>query len=581
MATMIPPFVAQETRSHGEREVFRRLRDDPGTQDWIVLHSLGLAEHQERIAGEVDFVVIIPLLGVLCLEVKGSSAANLRRDERGFWYYGPQDKGESRSPFRQASEGMHALRRWIQERQTGFDGVQFSSGVIFPFAPFRPRSIEWGDWEVIDSRRFLSAPISRLLREMMLAWRTHLLAAPHAPHLAETAPTASQCESLQNLLRGSFELPVDPRRRSERLREELIRYTAEQFSALDAMAGNRRVIFTGPAGVGKTFLALEAARRASVQGDRVLLVCYNTLLGSWLEEQTAPLGEKVTAGTLHRQMLRVSGRRQAPEGASDNFWRTELPEEACDRLLEQKSGTEQEFSFDLLVIDEAQDLLRGPYLDFLDLSVRGGLGSGRWDMFGDFERQAIYDADGMSVEDFQHERAGQAPVYSLRINCRNTPLIVEWIYLLAGLEPKYQRVLRPDDGVSPNLLFYETHEEQNKCLITALAGLERAGFQGRDIVVLSTRSDTGCAASTVRATPYRDRLRPISRGRDGHVGYSSIHAFKGLEAPAIVVTDVETIGTPQARALLYVAITRPLQRLIIIAHSRVRVEAEGIVLGGT
>src|SRR5689334_16373094 len=107
MALMVPPEVHRGTSSDGERELFRRLRDDPDTAEWIALHSLSVAEHERRVAGEVDFVVIIPGTAVVCLEVKGASDRNLRRVD-GRWYYGPNDKGDARGPFKQAVEAMHS-----------------------------------------------------------------------------------------------------------------------------------------------------------------------------------------------------------------------------------------------------------------------------------------------------------------------------------------------------------------------------------------------------------------------------------------------------------------------------------------
>src|SRR5688500_9443632 len=97
---MIPPVVHGGCTSPGEREIFRRLRDDPATSDWIVLHSLDVAEHRKQIAGEIDFVVIVPAKGVLCLEVK--ACRSLRRDG-GLWYYGTEAKADARGPFKQAS----------------------------------------------------------------------------------------------------------------------------------------------------------------------------------------------------------------------------------------------------------------------------------------------------------------------------------------------------------------------------------------------------------------------------------------------------------------------------------------------
>ena len=46
--------------------------------------------------------------------------------------------------------------------------------------------------------------------------------------------------------------------------------------------------------------------------------------------------------------------------------------------------------FDKLIIDEGQDLIREEYLGLFDSMVTGGLANGNWEIYGDFERQAIY-----------------------------------------------------------------------------------------------------------------------------------------------------------------------------------------------
>ena len=52
--------------------------------------------------------------------------------------------------------------------------------------------------------------------------------------------------------------------------------------------------------------------------------------------------------------------------------------------------------------------------------------------------------------------------------------------------------------------------------------------------------------------------------------YSSIYRFKGLEAPAVVITDIDELATPAQRSLLYVGCSRALHRLVILAHASVR-----------
>ena len=51
VARMIPPVIPVSCPSPGEREIFTCLRDEPGTKDWIVLHSLDIAHHLRQVVG--------------------------------------------------------------------------------------------------------------------------------------------------------------------------------------------------------------------------------------------------------------------------------------------------------------------------------------------------------------------------------------------------------------------------------------------------------------------------------------------------------------------------------------------------
>src|SRR6266567_1039339 len=139
MALMIPPTLHANTSSQGELEIFLKLQDDPGTREWIVLHSLDVANHSKQISGEIDFVVIVPTKGVLCIEVK--ACQSLRRSG-GQWYYGTDPHPDSRGPFKQASEAMHSLRHKLVIRFPSLSGVLFWSAVIFPYISFETHSEE-------------------------------------------------------------------------------------------------------------------------------------------------------------------------------------------------------------------------------------------------------------------------------------------------------------------------------------------------------------------------------------------------------------------------------------------------------
>jgi hypothetical protein len=430
---------------------------------------------------------------------------------------------------------------------------------VFPYLAFDIASEEWHPWQVIDSTAFRHASIADSLAEILRHARTHLHASPAGRWFdpASASPTPQEVVALVATLRPRFELVESRKQRRLREEEELLELTHEQYDALDAMDANARVVFEGPAGTGKTLLALEAARRSSITGHRVLLACFNRALGKWIREQAGELGEGSFVGTLSSYMLKTSGLDASGRGSDPAFWNEELPSAALDEILAGPSSS----AFDEVIIDEAQDLLRQPFLDVLDVSLKGGVGAGRWRIFGDFERQALYGRH-VSLDTFLEKHGSKAPVHSLRVNCRNTPRIAALTRLLAGLTPDYRRIRRPDDGVEPNLVFFEPGEER-LALIGALQRCYTQGYSGPDIVVLSA-SARDPLASRIEDQPWSDRLQPMEAARPGGIRYCTIHSFKGLEAPVVIVTDLDEVEGDEAQSLLYVALTRALDRLVVL-----------------
>lgn len=576
MAKMIPAIINPECNSPGEREIFNRLKNDPETRDWIVLHSLDIANHTHQVSGEIDFVIIIPSKGVLCLEVKACSRLSC---QNGLWYYGSNSQPDPRGPFKQASQAMHSLRKRLIERRPELSRVVFWSAVIFPYVEFTKNSEEWHPWQVIDSKAFRARPVSSLILAVINNAREFLKTCSSASWFQHDSkePYLEQCKAIAATLRPNFEFIESAKTRARRREEEVKQYTEEQFIALDAMEINPRVAFAGPAGSGKTLLAIEAARRGHAAGRKVLFVCFNRLLGKWLEEQTTGLYPGVVSRTLHSQMLKVAGPELSPDqNRGEKFWKTELPDYAIEKLLDNQG---EENVFDEIIVDEAQDILRDNYLDFLDLSLKGGLATGRWRFFGDFEKQAIYGREGL-LENFIQSRGGQAPVYSLRVNCRNTPRIATMAQLLGELEPGYSKVLRPDDRIDPNLFYYQNDGDQQKILLEVLEKLYEDGFSGKDIAILSPKASGPCATK-INVSPWKERIKPYETAGKGHIGYCSIHAFKGLEAGAVIITDIKHVTGPEANDLFYVGLTRALHRLVILAGDAVKSEVINILLKRT
>jgi hypothetical protein len=135
-----------------------------------------------------------------------------------------------------------------------------------------------------------------------------------------------------------------------------------ESAILDLVAGNRQLLVHGGCGSGKTFMAVEQARRWAERGDgeRVLLLCYNLPLAEQLAEvfqrRPTPRGEVVVKSweALAEDLLRIERiplAAPAEPEAKKTYFTNEVPGMLA-MLLDDGRLVPQ---FDALVVDEGQD----------------------------------------------------------------------------------------------------------------------------------------------------------------------------------------------------------------------------------
>lgn len=571
MARMIPPYISDEVKSRGERQVFELFKNDPASKDWVVLHSLGLSQHIKRLYGEIDFLVLAPRLGVFCLEVK---SGEVRRTE-GVWQftnkYG-QTNSKRYGPFEQAQENMFSLMKAIKEHfgaNSHLNQLIYGYGVMFPHILFSAEGLEQEPWKIYDraSRR---RPISNYIEKLARNKRRKV------EHKAWFDPvrsllTKTDVDRLVNFLRGDFERLISPRERMGDIEEQLHQYTTEQYHCLDQLSDNPRCLFRGAAGTGKTMIALESTRRRLFVNQRVLLVCYNTLLGDWLAAQFPPteVTDKLVVGSFHRRLTGISSTsaKMSTKPGDDDYFKYELPLMALDAI--DRGAIEP---FDHLIIDEGQDLIRSEYLDVFDSLLKGGLVGGNWEIYCDFEKQAIYaDLTATEMLNFLKERASFA-TFRLTVNCRNTRPIGKQAALLSGFEiPPF--LPAKIEGLPVDYHFYQNEADAVEKLSDLLLRFRRQKIPARCISILSPyKLENSIVAKLDRGT---FQIHDLTKNRDTFavsplLTFSTIHSFKGLENTYIILTAISRLDDDEFKSLLYVGMSRARAGLSVFIHEQAK-----------
>ncbi len=563
MAQMYPPTLihGQEGGSPpGERLLFERLKEAPGTDDWQVLHSYYFSQHVRQRSGEADFVVIIPGKGVVVIEVKSHGPkTEVSRDQSGVWRLGSVTS--TKGPFRQASDNAETLRRDISVDPL-FEGIVVTSAVWFTHRDSLgiPTSGEWHPWQLLDRSHHIRRPAATSLLYVIDSARRHLSEKGLGKLGASTEPSVSTAKALAKYLRPAFEMVVNRSMQRLAVEAELLTFTTEQFGVLDVLASQPRSEILGAAGTGKTILAIEMARRRASLGDRVLLCCFNRALGEFLEKSTKdePL---IRAGTLHKELLRIADIEWQVES---NFAGKILPAIALENLLESNGQL-----YDSVVIDEAQDLLTEEYLDCLDLMLVGGLASGRFMFFGDYERQAIY-VRSMSTS-LRVRVPDLPPPFHLTVNCRNTPEMEAPIYNWSELaNGAYTDFRRPQGQLEPPRQFFVESDAQGSKLAEIFNELRtpRFDYKPEDVVILSPILDPIAIRDLSSKDVWHHLLSTRRQARK--IWHTTIQSFKGLESPVVILVGIEDVTSDSGKSLLYIGMTRATERLFIIASLQLR-----------
>lgn len=507
---------------HSEREVWKWLQKTLPS-DSVIFTNLKFNNNDHR--HEIDFLVAMPNLGVALVEVKGGK---ITPNADSTFTQSSSHESHSEDPAGQAERNMYGISEYVQ-RYWSRGQFKVKPLLAFPYS----------DIESAYHRPTISR--SAIIDQVDLVTIADRITSELRNSIYR--PTHDDIELLiQHLvgISGESLSPVAQRMaRAKRIQE----ITDGQNNVLDMLRHANRYSVLGAAGCGKTYVAMEQARRRVLKGDRVAFMCYNRGLARYIRNAFDAYSENerpASIDTFHSNAVQwgVSLERRDDVEYWDVILPTRIVEALTDLPIDQK--------FDTIVIDEAQDFHEA-WWGVVTSLLKDPL-NGRVYAFGDI-RQDI------------HRRGISAPLNlcpaTLDFNVRNSQPIAE----LASICVEEPPVSIGLDG--PPVRFVRcTDDSAIEMADKEVERLLSEGWSESDICVLTTG-----------ASHPKKKTKTVELGANGYwnsylngegVFYAHTLGFKGLERP-VVVLAINGWKTEPKKDLLYTAITRARDQLVICA----------------
>ena len=522
MPHCIPPD--PQFTNAGERAVWAALERTLGPDDVLMANVRFTDQSGDR---EGDLIVGLAGGGIVVVEVKGGSLAH---NGQHWIQHGSTSKRVD--PVGQAHRVKYLLRdyldadpRWQRRR------IRFGHAVAFPFTNVSPDFAlpDCPRWMVLDRADVAADPAA------LLALLLEQQESENPPALAHDLLDAIE------ILTGRMRPQRDVLALMEHREAEANLLTERQAIILPALRLLNRVEIRGGAGSGKTWLAVEQARRLAADGRRVALMCYSRGLAEFLTRWVATLKPRerpAYVGTFHQLGVEWG----APPGSDDDseYWEVTLPN-AMVQLAERRDVRER---FDAVIIDEAQDFAEAWWPAVLSA-------------LADDEEGSLY----AFVDEGQRvfARGGRPPIPLVPIvldeNVRNTKPIAQTFGSLAITQMRY----RGGDG-DPVLFIPCSEAEAISRADDAVDELLEEGWLPEHLALLTT----GSRHPEQRERQARGQRDYWSTFWDAEqVFYGHVLGFKGLERPAVVLAVNGFGADGRGREKLYVGLSRARDRLVV------------------
>ena len=529
MAKIYPEIVEDYHGSYGEFQIFESLKQLPN--DWYIYHSLNWKDRSKngRITwGEADFVIFNKNYGILVVEVKSGGISF----KDGKWLQTRLDNSEineMKNPFNQANRSKYKLIDEIDYKLPYGDRCFIDKAVWFPSISNDELQkanlpLEY-DSKLILTKESLNNPLQSILSIYNFYNSTRY-----------TMLSRNSVNIILAKIMPSFNLVPSASNIKDEADYVFYQLTNEQKKVLDFISDQQTVAIQGSAGTGKTFIAVEQAKRLS-SDKKVLFLCFNKFLYYHLDNKCKL--NNVDYYNLHTFLSKNS---------SDDI----STDEKCLKALKSIDFANT-LDYQAIIIDEAQDINDKILIEFYGICKR--LNYNLY-LFYDKNQMLFQNKLPKCLEEFDCK-------LTLTKNCRNTLKIVQTINSVFNINTQANGF--SVSGVMPTFYFVDT-DIQNK-LRLIINDYLNDGFDQKDITILTlSTEDESCLNGITQIGNYKINHESNEDG----IFFTTSKKFKGLESNIIIVIDFDAKQYSDYEYMknIYVSLSRARQRLSLICNNK-------------
>ena len=487
---------------------------------WWVLYGVSWYFVEARsVEGEADFVFVSEDNGIIVVEVKGGGIS--REDDRWYSVSRKGERHEIKNPVAQAQNAKHQILRYLKQKPELSKAYlpRITHMVCFPDVRSAdlPSTIDMPRDIVIcaDDLDCLAERLKRI-------------------NVGSQSLDGTFISSICKLLKPEFSCPTKYSVAAKRNLQIMEKLTEEQERIWDMLDENHHVALSGPAGSGKTILAMKKIQREIENGGKALVLLPSKTLAEYYESMFAP-------------------KRVAIRNYNDSLPQGQMKAQADEHEIPT-----------LVVIEEAQDLCEDTWLQF-------------------YEDHNIDDVEKLLVVYDSNQQLRNMDSFYLPPNLLSVQL---------------NGVIRNTQEIGKFSLGFYANSKKVECLGPGGAKVEFAesksfdddlnvaaqiikrfifkeDFDYKDIVVLTASGDDYKVAHVKEQLKTRHKLPNIR--------VENIHDFRGLESNIIILIGLGGakseeripwcyIGASRAKSALVIVGTRSLIKIINPKERSVRIQ---------